>query len=293
MRNSIRENIFTPKTILLTGSTGVIGSAVKDYFKKFFPEISIICFFNPFSLSRLHDFLKDGHVNYVINCAAISSNDDSVNDPYETYSVNSFYVLKILEMTRRYNPNIKFLNCGSIYEESDFTPYSSSKRISRELIKTYRENYRLFCVQATLGFTEYYNRTEKFITRKISKKVAEIYHKTKNGEHFTSLELENPNDIFHFTWAEDVINGIWKILEMDKPEDFTIINRKNCTLKEFAKAAFDSVGLNHDVIFKQNYERSPTPDFKINNYEFWNPIYNYKDIAKMLVENDIKNYVPN
>jgi hypothetical protein len=48
--------------------------------------------------------------------------------------------------------------------------------------------------------------------------------------------------------------------------------------------------LDHNVIFQSNYERPPIPDFKINNPEFWYPIYSYKNIAKLMIESDIKNY---
>lgn len=292
MRNSIRENIFTPKTVMLTGSTGVIGSSIKDFFNKFFPEIKVICLFNPFSLQNLHDRLKGEPIDYFINAAGAPSNDLSLDDPYGTYKINSFSILNQLEIIRKYSPSTRYITFGSIYEESDFTPYASSKRTSREIVKTYRENYHLFCVQATLGFTEYYNRSEKFISRKISKKVAEIYIKTKKGEDFTLLTLENPNDIFHFTWGEDMANSVWKILNLDKPEEFTIINKKNCSLKEFAEAAFDSAKLDHHITYRSNYERAPVPDFKINNYEFWNPVYNYKDIIGKMVLHDIENYKP-
>lgn len=292
MDKHIRENIFTPKTILLTGSTGVIGSSIKDYFAKYFPEIGVLPLFTPFSLQNLHDRLKSEPIDYFINAAGSPSNDFSRDEPYQTFDVNSVGVLKQLEIIRKFSPKTKYITFGSIYEEVYDTPYAISKRISREIVKTYRENYNLFCVQATLGFTEYYNRTEKFITRKISKKVAEIYHKTKNIESFTALEIENPYDIFHFTWGRDVANGVWKMLEQDKPKDYTIINKKNCSLLEFAQAAFYGAALEHNISTKQNYERLPVPDFNINNVPFWIPIHSYKDIAIMMVDWDIKNYKP-
>lgn len=289
MGENIKKNSFSPKTVLLTGSTGVIGCSIKDYFKKYLPEIRVVCLFNPFSLQNLYDNLKEGNIDYFINASGAPSNDLSLNEPYQTYQTNSFSILNQLEIIRKYSPKTKYITFGSIYEKEGTTPYASSKRNSRDIVKTYRENYHLFCIQATLGFTEYYNRSEKFITRKISKKIAEIYHKTKNGDSFSPLKLENVDDIFYFTWGEDMADGIWKMLNQDVPQEFTVINKRNCSLREFVEAAFNSVGLENSMVEKQNYDRLPVSDFEINNLQHWMPLYSYKEIARMMVESDIKN----
>lgn len=278
------------QTILLSGSTGVIGSSIKDYFTKFFPEVKITCLFTPFSLQNIHDHLKDGSITYFINAAGAPSNDFSKKEPFTNYQSNTIGVLNQLEMIRRYSPNTKYLNFGSIYE-NDNTPYASSKRISRDLIKTYRENYGLFCVQPILGFTEYYNRTPNFITRKISKAVAKIYHEIKEGKTPLLLKLENVEDEFNFTWGGDMADGVWKILQSKYPESYTIINPKPCSLYDFAAECCRCVDLSpqHNIIRKVSNRAAPEKP-KIDNHPNWTPLYSYRDIAFHMTKFDIKNY---
>jgi GDP-D-mannose dehydratase len=276
------------KIILLTGSTGVIGSSIKDYFKTYHPEVKVICLFTPFSLQNLYDNLKDGNIWAFINAAGAPANEASVGDPYNAIDANTFGVLNQLEIIRKYSPKTKYINFGSIYE-GEKTPYAASKRAARDFIKTYRENYGLFCTQVTLGFTEYYNRTEKFITRKISKTVAKIHHKVP-----IFLELENLDDIFNFTWGEDMADGIWKILTSEEPKEFTLINPFACSLREFVWKACKAGEISYEFnVVEKKSNRIGQPKIEINNPTLWRPLCSSSDIAWYMVQHDIKNYASN
>ena len=105
------------------------------------------------------------------------------------------------------------------------------------------------------------------------------------------LELENVEDIFNFTWGEDMAVAVWQMLNNKTPEEYTIINPNSCSLYDFAAEACKVAGLSPESnIIRKVSNRIGQPKIGINNLFFWSPIFNYTDIAREMVNFDIINY---
>jgi GDPmannose 4,6-dehydratase len=129
--------------------------------------------------------------------------------------VNAHGVLNQLEVIRRYSPHTRWIGFGTIYEDTHETPYSATKRAMRETVETYRKTYGIYAVVAKLGFTESCLRPSTVISRKITRGVTRIAKAIKAGESFEPLQLRDIDERFSFTWAEDVADGVWRMLSQE------------------------------------------------------------------------------
>lgn len=187
------------------------------YMKREQPEIDIIRLAPfPFGLTQLQSALVGGNVVYFVNAAAMGKDSESLERPYEYLETNTFGVVKQLEMIRKFSPQTRYVNLGSVYERAKNTPYATSKRAARDIIKSYRESFGLYAVQTYLGFTEYYHRDPSYLSKRITGGVARIALAVKNGTDFEPIFLENIDQKFSWTWAEDVADGLWRMLNQDK-----------------------------------------------------------------------------
>lgn len=123
----------------------------------------------------------------------------------------------------------RFYNAGSseefgnvIYEPQDEkhplrprSPYGASKAAARQLIKVYRESYSLYAVQGWLFNHEGTRRGEEFVSRKITMAVARIYDELAKGKRPTPLELGNLDAQRDWSDAEDMVDGVWRMLNQE------------------------------------------------------------------------------
>ncbi len=203
--------------ILISGSRGCIGRAFQAYMKREHPIVEVIPLMPfPFSLQAVGEALKNGHYTHFVNCAALGNDRESVEEPYAYFDANVIGVIKHLEMIRQHSPKTRYLNLGTIYENTERqTPYVVSKRLARQVIASYRANHDLYAVTATLGFTEYEGRPESALARKIAKGAATIAKAIQDGRPFESLVLRDLDQTYQWTWAEDVADGMWRMLNQE------------------------------------------------------------------------------
>jgi len=252
-----------PPKLLLTGSRGVVGSALVSYLKAHHPNVEIVHLDSfPFSLQHLHDAIKDQHVTYFVNCAAISSDALCTESPYECHEANVTGVVRQLEIIRRYAPHVRYLSFGSTHEQDRTSPYAATKREMREAISSYRSTYGLYAVVATLGFTESCRRSPTFLSRKITSGAAKIAKALKAGQSFEPLSLFRVDERFHWTWVDDVCDGVWRMLNQGErsnvngtmvmkrvdhplgvPRDFSLISPESASVKDFARLSFEAAGV--------------------------------------------------
>jgi GDP-D-mannose dehydratase len=204
------------KTICLTGAQGNIGSTFLSFFKEKHSDYKVVCFnLLPFCLERIGEFLKNNKIDYFINCAALSRDVDSFAKPYDFFQANVVGVFNQLEMIRLHSPKTRYITFGSIYEENHTSPYASSKRLSREIVKTYRENYNLYALQITLAHTEGKNHKKSFLAPKIASKVAEICKSIISKTNYAPIEVIDADQKFYWADVEDVVEGAWLCLNQD------------------------------------------------------------------------------
>lgn len=205
----------------------------------------------------LDNLVRDIQPDYFINFAAQSFVGCSWDVPLQTFDTNATGVARCLEAIRRFQPKCRFYSAGSSEEFGDVqyspqdilhpirprSPYGASKAAARHLVKVYRESYNLFAVHGILFNHEGTKRGEEFVTRKISKGVARIYHAIKNNKEFAPIELGNLDAKRDWSDSEDFVDGVWKMLNQIKAKDYVLSSNETHTIREFIDKAFENAGI--------------------------------------------------
>lgn len=118
------------------------------------------------------------------------------------------------------------------------SPYAVAKQYAFWITVNYREAYGIYACNGILFNHESPLRGETFVTRKITRAVAEIALGIKN-----KLWLGNLNAQRDWGHAKDYVDAMWRILQQDVPEDFVIATGKTTPVREFVKMAFLEVGI--------------------------------------------------
>ena len=179
-------------------------------------------------------------------------------------------------------------------EKTQFHPrsaYGISKVTGYELTRNYREAYNLHASSGILFNHESPRRGFEFVTRKITHSVARI----KKGLQ-KKIKLGNIKSKRDWGFAPDYVSAMWLMLQQDLPSDFVIGTGIEHSVEEFANIAFSHVGLNYkDFIVKdENLFRPAEVDSLIADYSKankllgWKPSLSFKDLAIMMVDNDMQ-----
>ena len=204
----------------------------------------------------LDNLVRDIQPDYFINFAAQSFVGCSWEIPLQTFDANATGVARCLEAVRRFQPKCRFYSAGSSEEFGDVqyspqdiihpvkprSPYGASKAAARHLVKVYRESYNLYAVHGILFNHEGTKRGEEFVTRKISKGVARIYHAIKNNQPFSPIELGNLEAQRDWSDSEDFVDGVWKMMNQEKPKDYVLSSNETHTIREFINKSFQTAG---------------------------------------------------
>lgn len=201
--------------------------------------------------------------DYFINFAAQSFVASSWDFARQTWESNSTSVLDCLEAIKTIHPSCRFYNAGSSeefgnvdYEPQDEchparprSPYGASKSAARTLIKVYRESYGLYAVQGWLFNHEGTRRGEEFVTRKITKGVANIFNSIVHNKPIIPIELGNLDSSRDWSDAEDMVDAVWRMLNQneyaiykplsnDKLKDYVVGSGEKHTIREFVEKSF-------------------------------------------------------
>ena len=254
--------------------------------------------------ASIHNLIKIIKPDEIYNLAAQSHVSVSFKNPVYTTQVGTLGSLAILEAIRHHKKDIRFYQASSsemyggaskemLNEESQFdpkSPYAASKVFAHNMTSIYRESYDMFCVNGILFNHESPMRGETFVTRKITRAVGRI--KLGLQSKLTLGNLEASRD---WGFSGDYVDGMWRMLQHDKPDDFVLATGKSITVKEFAELAFENQGLNYEdyVTTSQRYYRPNEVDYLLGDYSKakseldWKPKTNIKQLVDMMVEEDL------
>ena len=215
---------------------------------------------------NIYSIIEEIKPDYFINFAAQSNVACSLDLSKYTMETNTLPIIDILEAIIKFCPKCKFYNAGSseefgniIYTPQDehhplkpLSPYAASKVGARQIINVYRETYKIYAIQGWLFNHEGTRRNEKFVTRKITKKIADIYSSLKNNIAIIPLELGNIYSSRDWSDAEDFMNGVWLMLNQDEydkyyngtPKEYVLSSDVTHTIKEFVETAFKYININ-------------------------------------------------
>lgn len=300
------------KKIIITGVTGQDGSHMVDYLlKNTDHEIygtarrlsvknheNILHLENESRFKLINMDLNDAHSirdavidiqpDYFINFAAQSFVAGSWDYPIQTWDTDADAVLHILESIRRFAPNCKFYNAGSSEEFGDVicspqdenhplrpqSPYGAAKCAARHIVRVYRESYNLYAVQGWLFNHEGSRRGLDFVTRKISHTVARIKLAIEDKKQIPVLKLGNLEAKRDWSDAEDFMEGVWLMLNQEKPKNYVLGSGEMHTVREFLNETLKCAGIKFVSSGSEDNEKYHTLDgqliFEVNP-KFYRP----------------------
>ena len=254
--------------------------------------------------SRLVSLIGELKPDEIYNLGAQSHVRVSFDEPEYTGDITGLGTSRMLEAVRLVSPNSRFYQASSSEmfgatpppqnEETPFyprSPYGAAKVYSYWMTKNYREAYGLFAVNGILFNHESPRRGETFVTRKITRAVARI----KAGlQH--KLYLGNLDAIRDWGYAPEYVEGMWRMLQHDKPMDFVLATGHAATIKDFLEHSFSHVDLNWEdyVEFDPRYLRPTEVDSLIGDSTLakkqlgWEAKTLAGDLAKLMVDADIE-----
>jgi len=205
----------------------------------------------------IDNVVREVNPDYFINFAAQSFVGSSWQIPEQTFDAGAMGVLRCLESMRKHSPKCRFYNAGSSEEFGDVkyfpqdekhllsprSPYGAAKCAARHIVKVYRESYNLFAIQGYLFNHESPRRGEEFVTRKITKGVARIFKAIKNEHPFEPISLGNIDAKRDWSHAIDFVDGVWKMVNQEKPNEYVLSSNEAHTIREFIELAFKEVGI--------------------------------------------------
>lgn len=235
--------------------------------------------------SCLSNIINTYKPDEVYNLAAQSHVGISFEVPEYTADVTGVGTIRILEAIHQSGLNCKYYQAstselfGGLPEtapQSETTPfypkspYGAAKLYSYWITVNYRESYNLFACNGILFNHESPRRGDNFVTRKITIAVANIMAGKQE-----KLSLGNMDAKRDWGFAGDYVEGMWRILQQDKPGDYVLATNETHTVREFVELAFAEVGVtvewNGTGVEEKGYDKATGRLLVDVNPEFFRP----------------------
>jgi GDPmannose 4,6-dehydratase len=203
--------------------------------------------------SNLHALLSKIQPDEIYNLGAQSHVAVSFEVPEYTAEVDAIGTVRLLDAIKDLNLKPKFYQASTselfgglpdTAPQSETTPfypkspYGAAKLYAYWVTVNYRESYNLFACNGILFNHESPRRGETFVTKKITKAVANICKGKQEN-----LQLGNLDAKRDWGYAKDYVECMWLMLQQDKPVDYVIATGKTYTIREFVELAFKEVGV--------------------------------------------------
>jgi GDPmannose 4,6-dehydratase len=343
---------MSKKIALITGITGMDGSHLAELLlEKDYEVHGIIRRTSTFNTDRIDHIFDKLKLHYgdvtdplvisnlisqiqpdeVYNLAAQSHVKVSFEIPYYTAQCDGLGTLTVLEAVRNHCPKAKVYQASTseLYggmgynmpltgytEESVMhprSPYGCAKMYGLWITKNYRESYGMFICNGILFNHEGERRGETFVTRKITIALAHIKNYIDCGrEDFPKLKLGNLYSKRDWGYAKDYVEGMWMMLQQDKPDDYVLATNETHTIKEFVELAckecgwninwvcegVDERGISDDgvtiVEIDEKYYRPAEVDTLLGDYSKaknvlgWEPKVKFEELVKIMMKSDLK-----
>jgi GDPmannose 4,6-dehydratase len=170
------------------------------------------------------------------------------------------------------------------------SPYGCAKLFAHWLTINYRESYNLFACSGILFNHESPRRGESFVTRKISLAAARIKKGLQKELYLGNLDSERD-----WGYAKEYVEGMWLMLQQEKPDDYILATNETHTIRAFLDASFGHLDLDWKeyVKFDERHLRPAEVDLLIGDYSKaqtalgWTPKTRMRELAKLMVTADL------
>jgi GDPmannose 4,6-dehydratase len=309
------------KKALITGITGQDGSYLADIRRA-----------STFNTGRIDHLYQDPHVHGVRLFLHYGDLSDSVNlvkliydlKPEEIYhlgaqshvrvsfdipeytsDITGIGAIRILEAIRETGVKPRFYQASSseMYgkvqaipqvETTPFwprSPYGVAKVFAYWATVNYRESYGLHASNGILFNHESPRRGETFVTRKITRAVARIKRGIQKDLYLGNLDARRD-----WGYAKEYVEGMWRMLQQETPDDYVLATNETHTVREFCQEAFAHAGLDWQQYVKHDprYERPAEVELligdpaKAKHQLGWEPKTKFHDLVRLMVDADLR-----
>jgi GDPmannose 4,6-dehydratase len=321
------------KRALITGITGQDGSYLADLLlAKGYEVHGIIRRASTFNTARIDHLYQDPHVHGVrlflhygdladsvhlvkllynlgpdeiYHLGAQSHVRVSFDIPEYTADVTGVGTIRILEAIREAGVKTRFYQAASSEmfgkvqavpqtETTPFwprSPYGVAKLFSYWATVNYRESYSLHASNGILFNHESPRRGETFVTRKISRAVARIKYGLDSALYLGNLDAQRD-----WGYAPEYVEGMWLMLQQDRPDDYILATNETHTVREFVQHAFAHADLDWKQFVRHDdrYERPAEVDLlvgdpaKAKKQLGWEPKVRFQELVKLMVDADLE-----
>ena len=289
------SKLLIDKNYTVIGTSRVKRNNISNFKKVGITKTIKIYKINPQNENEVKKIIKLTHCNEIYYFSGISSVSYSFKHPEETLIANTKGIINILESCRLINKKIKIYNAAtgecfgsskkSIDENSPFlpnSPYALSKTVNSHIVKNYRDNLGMWVIN---GFSFNHDsplRPKNYILKKISDYVKRRPNK--------KLEVGNINISRDWSWAPEHVNFIYKIMQLNKPEDFIIGTGHSEKLKNLINHFFilfnikkNNIKINKKFIRKDDIKFSCSNPKKLKKKFNAIPVINVKTIINNMI----------
>jgi GDPmannose 4,6-dehydratase len=339
---------MTKKVALISGITGQDGSYLSELLlEKGYDVHGIIrrsSSFNTFRIDHLYnnqellnkrfflhygDLTDSSNLNRIVervkpdeiyNLGAQSHVQVSFEVPEYTAEVDGVGTLRFLDAIKETGIKTKFYQAstselyGKVQEipQTETTPfyprspYAAAKLYAFWIVKNYREAYDLFACNGILFNHESERRGKTFVTRKITVAVAKIMLGIEDELLLGNLDAQRD-----WGYAPEYVEGMWRMLQVEKPDDYVLATNEMHTVREFVEKSFayfgeaivwEGEGVNETGKLKSNgkkvvginprYFRPTEVELLIGDYAKakrdlgWEPKTKFEDLVKIMIKSD-------
>ena len=267
----------------------------------------------------LREIIQKVEPDEVYNLASQSHPAESFKQPIHTAEITGIGAHRVLDATLDVNPKTKFYQASSSEmfgwvrevpqtESTPFNPanpYAVAKLYAFAMTKIYRESYNMFATNGILFNHESPRRHLGFITQKVTYAAACAKLGIKTSEYLNEegepifkdrkVALGNLEAKRDWGFAGDYVEGMWKMMQAKKADDFVLATGETHTIKELCEEAFSYVGLDYkkfvtvDKRFIRPTETGPLvgDPSKAKKVLGWEPKTKFKDLVKMMVDANV------
>ena len=320
------------KKALITGITGQDGSYLTEFLlSKGYEVYGLIRRSSTFNTDRIDHIYKDQHIpgiklhlhygdlsvsgqmadliynirpDEIYHLGAQSHVRVSFDMPEYTGDITGLGTVRLLEAIRKTGVKTKFYQASSSEmfgaaspPQNETThldpqsPYAVAKVYSYYMVKNYRKAYNIFAANGILFNHESPRRGETFVTRKITRAATRIKLGLQDKLYLGNLEARRD-----WGFAGDFVEGMWLVLQQDKPDDYVIATGENHSVREFTEKVFQKLGLDYEeyIAIDQRYFRPTEVDVllgdstKARQQLGWKPKVTFDQLINMMVDADLE-----
>ncbi len=254
--------------------------------------------------SSINQLLREVKPDEIYNLGAQSHVKVSFDIPEYTGDVVGLGATRILEAIRENGLDTRYYQASSseMYgkvqavpqtEETPFyprSPYAVAKLYAHWITKNFRESYDMYACSGILFNHESPRRGETFVTRKITKAVANIQAGLQDKLYLGNMDAKRD-----WGYAKEYVEAMWLMLQQDKADDYVIATNETHTVKEFVEHAFAHAGLDwkKHVEVDKRYFRPAEVDLLIGDASKakkqlnWEPKVTFEELVKIMVDADV------